>query len=69
MCDQHGNDDGMATVRTTVVLLASAFVALIAGALAYMVEPSVPGAVLTGGIAFGAGVWWWHRFIRRSKDD
>lgn len=61
--------DGMFSVRTAVVMVASVLVAVAAAGLQYLAEPSVPKAMLTGGIAFGLAFWWWHRAIEQRKGD
>lgn len=65
---KDGND-GMFSVRTAVLMLASVLVAGAAAGLHYLAESSAPKAVIAGGIAFGLAFWWWHRAIERREDD
>jgi hypothetical protein len=53
------------TVRAAVVLLIALFIGVIAGALAYLVDHSVPSAVLWGGGATGGALLLFHTLIGR----
>ena len=53
------------TVRAAVVLLTALIVGVLAGGLAYLVDHSVPAAVLWGGGAAGGAVLLFHTVIGR----
>ncbi|MEU4421075.1 hypothetical protein AB0F81_10635 [Actinoplanes sp. NPDC024001] len=55
--------DPLLTVRTAVVLLLALVVGVLAGALSYLTDGSVPAAVLWGGGAAGAALMLFHTLI------
>jgi hypothetical protein len=53
------------TVRAAVVLILALIIGVIAGVLAYLVDRSVPSAVLWGGGAAGGALLLFHTVIGR----
>ncbi len=51
------------TVRTAVILLLAFIIGLLAGGMSYLVDPSVPAAVLVGGGAAGSALLLFHSVI------
>nr|WP_258545140.1 hypothetical protein [Micromonospora provocatoris] len=53
------------TVRAAVILLLALVIGVLAGALSYLAQGSVPAAILVGGGAAGAALLLFHTIIDR----